>query len=295
MSLFAQFYQDYRKRINTYLEQQLPASAGAHSTLDKAMRYSLLNGGKRIRPLLVYGSALSVNEANTLTDNAAAAIECMHAYSLIHDDLPAMDDDQLRRGKPTCHIEFGEATAILAGDALQTLAFDYLSKPSDNAADKQLAMIRILSQASGCRGMVAGQAIDLAAVDQQLTLEQLTQMHQLKTGALIEASIQLGALSTGMASKQQLQWLKQYAKAVGLAFQIQDDILDVTANTEALGKQQGADIAHNKPTFVSLLGLEGAQIKASTLYDDALNALSGFDYRADSLRHLAAYIIKRHH
>ncbi len=295
MQSFDQFCQDYRKRINTYLENQLPENAGADNTLNKAMRYSLLSGGKRIRPLLVYGGALAINEANILTDRAAAAIECIHAYSLIHDDLPAMDDDELRRGKPTCHVEFGEATAILAGDALQALAFEFLSQTTDIASDNQLAMIRILTKASGHHGMVAGQSIDLAAIDQQLRLEQLTRMHQLKTGALIDASIQLGALSTGIASEQQLQSLKQYTSAIGLAFQVQDDILDVIADTEVLGKQQGADIAQNKPTFVSLLGLEGAQAKASELYDDALNALSGFDYRADYLRHLAAYIIKRHH
>jgi len=267
----------------------------------EAMRYSLLGGGKRVRPLLVYASALAVDRCTQLTDIAACAIESIHAYSLIHDDLPAMDDDDLRRGRATCHIQFDEATAILAGDALQALAFDWLSTPLSNGEvtqghillAKQLQCIQILARASGHLGMVAGQAIDLAAIDQTLTLEQLSQMHNLKTGALISASIQLGALSSGAGDKFQLDALKKYAEAIGLAFQVQDDILDVTAQTNVLGKQQGADAANNKPTFTSLLGLTGAEDKANALYNEAISALSDFGRSADHLRDLATYIIKR--
>lgn len=267
----------------------------------EAMRYSLLGGGKRVRPLLVYASALAVDRCTQLTDVAACAIESIHAYSLIHDDLPAMDDDDLRRGRATCHIQFDEATAILAGDALQALAFDWLSTPLSNdevtqghiLLAKQLQCIQILARASGHLGMVAGQAIDLAAIDQTLTLEQLSQMHNLKTGALISASIQLGALSSGAGDKFQLDALKKYAEAIGLAFQVQDDILDVTAQTNVLGKQQGADAANNKPTFTSLLGLAGAEDKANALYNEAISALSDFGRSADHLRDLATYIIKR--
>ena len=298
MSSFKAFSAGYRTRVDQVLSERLAAAPGDHSPLDQAIHYSLLNGGKRVRPLLVYASALAIGELNGLTDSAAAAIEAIHAYSLIHDDLPAMDDDQLRRGKPTCHIAFGEATAILAGDALQALAFEWLAAPHATVAIPAaipLAMLQVVTQASGNKGMVAGQSIDLAAVDQALSLAQLKQMHQLKTGALIKASVQIGALSTGQAEDSQLSSLKTYAHAVGLAFQIQDDILDVTADTHTLGKQQGADLAHNKPTFVSLLGIEQAQAQANRLYQQALDALGGFDYRADHLRDLAAYIVQRRH
>lgn len=295
LASFSDFAQRYRERIDAILAQacqdQPPAAA-----LQQAIRYSLVSGGKRVRPLLTYAAAMAVGETTPLTDRAAAALECIHAYSLIHDDLPAMDDDDLRRGKPTCHIAFDEATAILAGDALQALAFEQLST-AEAAADPslQLRMVAILAKASGDKGMVAGQAIDLAAVNQQLDLNQLQQMHSLKTGALITASVQLGALSTGVASASQLHALTTYGNTVGLAFQIQDDILDVTADTATLGKPQGADQDSNKPTFVSLLGLETAQAETGRLFNEALDSLGNFDYRADPLRDLAAYIIKRQH
>ena len=296
MQPFDHFAHQYRERTDQVLTDRLNSQTSPHSRLDQAMRYSLFNGGKRVRPLLAYAAALAIDEPNTLTDTAAAAIECIHAYSLIHDDLPAMDDDELRRGQPTCHIAFDEATAILAGDALQTLAFEWVSEQgsqSSVSSDVRLQMLHLLAKASGDKGMVAGQSIDLCAVDHQLNLEQLTTMHNLKTGALIHASVQLGALSTAKATDDQLNGLQRYAQAIGLAFQIQDDILDVTGDTQTLGKQQGADLAHNKPTFVSLLGLEQAKTRTNQLYEDALNALSSFDYRADYLRHLAGYIIKR--
>jgi farnesyl diphosphate synthase/geranylgeranyl diphosphate synthase type II len=261
--------------------------------LRSAMRYSLFNGGKRVRPILAYASALAINPEQNLRliDPIAAALESLHSYSLVHDDLPAMDDDDLRRGKPTCHIAYNEATAILAGDGLQTLAFDYLSR-TDLPPDIQMELVKTLVAGSGVDGMVLGQAIDLSAVNQQLTLEQLENMHRHKTGALIRASVRMGAIAAG-ANKEQLNKLDNYAAAIGLAFQVQDDILDVTSDTATLGKQQGADIAHNKPTYVSLLGLEAAQEKAQSLYKDAINSLNGFDDSANHLRQLAAYIVER--
>jgi geranylgeranyl pyrophosphate synthase len=296
-----EFNQQYRERFNQALTRRFNDAIQSEPRLLEAMKYSLLSGGKRVRPLLVYASALAVNECTELTDTVACAIESIHAYSLIHDDLPAMDDDDLRRGQATCHIKFDEATAILAGDALQAIAFEWLSAPltinrdiqSHNFLGKQLQCVQILAQASGYMGMVAGQAIDLAAINHTLTIEQLSNMHNLKTGALISASIQLGALSAQNVDELQLAALMKYAKAIGLAFQVQDDILDVTTQTSILGKRQGADIANNKPTFTSLLGLGGAQDKANQLYKEALCALSDFGDSADHLRDLATYIIER--
>ncbi|MGS2723168.1 polyprenyl synthetase family protein [Porticoccus sp. GXU_MW_L64] len=281
------------ERVGQALKQCLNAHPNA-ALLYKAMEYSVLNGGKRVRPMLAYGAAMAVGDINSDTDQAACAVELIHAYSLIHDDLPAMDDDDLRRGKPTCHVRFGEANAILAGDALQALAFEQLTRLHHTPAQQALQMITKLSQAAGAQGMVAGQAIDLAAVDQTLDLSQLELMHHLKTGALIDASIHLGALSAG-ASAAQLAALREYSRLVGLAFQVQDDILDVESNTAVLGKRQGADQALNKPTYTSLLGLEGAKQKATQLCSDSLDALSEFGPRADGLRALAKYIINRDH
>jgi geranylgeranyl pyrophosphate synthase len=294
---FNEFITQSRQRVDRVLNEHINRF-DAHPRLLEAMRYSLFNGGKRVRPILVYASAEALSEPNSCSDRAAIAVEAIHAYSLIHDDLPAMDDDHLRRGQPTCHIAFDDATAILAGDALQAFAFDVLSETTDITdtgidARIQLEMIHTLSHASGANGMVGGQSIDLAAVDQTLTINQLETMHRLKTGALISASTRLGALSTGIASDSQLQALHQYAGAIGLAFQVQDDILDVTSDTETLGKQQGADAALSKPTYISLLGVDAAKQKAQQLHEQALDVLSGFDYRADNLRHLSAYIINR--
>lgn len=298
MSSFKTFLDMCRDRVDTALQQLLP-EAGKCNNLQSAMRYSIFNGGKRVRPVLVYAAAQAVTAVNTVSppacDTAAAAAECIHAYSLIHDDLPAMDDDDLRRGKPTCHIAFDEASAILAGDALQCLAFEALSNISDLADAEKLAMVLTLAKASGDKGMVAGQAIDLGAVDSQLSLQELQNMHGLKTGALIRASVELGARATGQATAEQLQQLDRYACAIGLAFQVQDDILDVTASTEILGKQQGADLALNKPTYVSLLGLEEARAKAQDLHRQALVALDAFGERAEPLRQLSEYIISREH
>ena len=279
------------ERIDRALNQCLSTHPNADA-LFQAMQYSVLNGGKRVRPMLAYAAAQAVGNINSDTDRAACAVELIHAYSLIHDDLPAMDDDDLRRGKPTCHIRFGEASAILAGDALQALAFEQLTQLTDTSAEKALAMTAILARAAGGQGMVAGQAIDLAAVNQTLSLQQLEQMHHLKTGALIEASIQLGAISA-RASDDQLVALKEYSRCIGLAFQVQDDILDVESNTNTLGKRQGADQALNKPTYTSLLGLEAAKLKAAELHSASLQALADFDNRADSLRAVADYIVTR--
>jgi len=292
---FKQYLEQCRQRVDRALTSLVPGSSSDHQLFD-AMGYSLLSGGKRVRPLLVYAAAKAVdNDEFSALDNVACSVECIHAYSLIHDDLPAMDDDDLRRGQPTCHKQYDEATAILAGDALQTLAFRCLADNSGLSPDTRLQLLQQLIKGSGTDGMITGQAIDLAAVDHQLSLSQLQRMHSYKTGALIHASVLMGAIATEQASEQQLQLLGSYADAIGLAFQVQDDILDVTADTETLGKQQGADAALNKPTYVSLLGLDGAMEKAGELYQQALTALESFDKRAASLRQIADYIVRRSH
>lgn len=292
-NIFSLFLTQCRERIDDHLSQQLTNHAH-HHRLQEAMAYSLLNGGKRVRPTLTYASAQATGHINPSTDCAAVAVEAIHAYSLIHDDLPAMDDDNLRRGQPTCHIAFDEATAILAGDALQAFAFEVLCS-AEAAPDSLLRIMMLtLAQASGAKGMVAGQSVDLEAVNTSLDLAQLETMHQLKTGALINASVRLGALSAG-ASDSQLDALHNYSSAIGLAFQVQDDILDVISDTQTLGKQQGADAALSKPTYVSLLGLEAAQEKAKHLYEEAMDSLSSFDQRAEHLRYMAAYIVNRQH
>jgi geranylgeranyl pyrophosphate synthase len=289
---FPQFAQNCHTRVDAALDGYLPLGDDP-TQLRAAMRYSLFNGGKRVRPTLAYAAALAVAPNIDLSsiDSIACALECLHAYSLVHDDLPAMDDDDLRRGKPTCHIAFNEATAILAGDGLQTLAFELLLH-SDFNPQVQVQLLRQLAQGAGAQGMILGQAIDLAAVDKQLNLAQLETMHQHKTGALIRASVAMGAIATG-ATAPQISQLDRYARAIGLAFQVQDDILDVTADTATLGKQQGADIARNKPTYVSLLGLAAARTKLENLHQEAQDSLSEFSESADLLRALATYIVQR--
>ena len=288
---FNQFLYTCQQQVNQRLSE-LISDRIAHKPLEQAIRYSLINGGKRLRPALTYASAYCLADIKPSIDSVAAAVECIHAYSLIHDDLPAMDDDDLRRGMPTCHKAFNEATAILAGDALQALAFESLANINDLDAAIVLNMVQRLATAAGGSGMVAGQSIDLAAVKQQLSLQELEQMHNYKTGALIAVSVYLGA-AAAMASEKQYQALESYAQAIGLAFQVQDDILDTTADTMTLGKRQGADKALNKPTYVSLLGLDKAKKKAQSLYEQSLDAISGFGDRADYLRQLSAYIINR--
>jgi geranylgeranyl pyrophosphate synthase len=257
------------------------------------MRYSVFNGGKRLRPLLCFAAADAVAKADHHTETAAASIEMIHAYSLIHDDLPAMDDDDLRRGEPACHIQFDEATAILTGDALQAMAFEQLAAMKEIPPATQLELVRLLANHSGCSGMVAGQAIDLAATGESLTLDQLKFMHAHKTGALIEASVLMGAVATNQATSRQLDALTKFASAIGLAFQIQDDILDVESSTAQLGKQQGSDAAKGKPTYTSLLGLDDARVQVAELYRESIACLEIFGDRAEPLRYIAGFIVNR--
>lgn len=288
----SQLLQVYTERVNAQLGQIIPQSTGPGAKLFEAMHYSVFNGGKRLRPALCFAAAEAVSASDSNTTRVAAAIEMIHAYSLIHDDLPAMDDDDLRRGVPTCHIKFDEATAILAGDALQSLAFKQLSE-LDLSASTSLQLVSLLSDLAGCNGMVTGQAIDLASTGKQLSAEELTYMHNHKTGALIEASVVMGAIATDQASSDQLQALRQFSRAIGLAFQIQDDILDVESSTEELGKSQGSDSANNKATYTSTLGIEKAKSEAERLYQQSLEALSPFGEQAQSLVMLAKFIVHR--
>jgi geranylgeranyl diphosphate synthase, type II len=289
--------EQWRQRSEVSLDKWLPSENINPAQLHEAMRYSVLNGGKRIRPILVYAAGYAVTADETALDAPASAVEFIHAYSLIHDDLPAMDDDDLRRGKPTCHKAFTEAQAILAGDALQALAFHTIAHglPNNIPAEKKLDILDALAVASGSRGMAGGQAIDLASVGKALNIAELEDMHVHKTGALIRASVKMGALCQPKIDTEQLKNLDHYAKCIGLAFQIQDDILDVTSDTETLGKTQGADIALNKPTYPSLLGLDGAREMAAELHQDALDSLNIFAEKAAPLRWLADYIVKRNY
>ncbi len=287
-------------RVNAMLQTVLPRQNPVNTTVIAAMRYSVLNGGKRIRPLLSYAACEAVGGHLEDADPAACAVELIHAYSLVHDDLPAMDDDDLRRGKPTCHKAYNEAIATLAGDALQTLAFELLSSPELLAetrlsASQRLLLIEVLAQASGHAGMVGGQAMDLESTGLALRQDQLVTMHNHKTGALIRAAIKMGALSHADVAPWQLAKLDQYASAIGLAFQVQDDILDVTADTQILGKRQGADQALDKPTYVSIMGLKQARSYAQTLCQRAITAITEFDNAARPLRQLAEYIVQRTH
>lgn len=289
------YMQQSQQRIEQVLHTQLHALPMDAEKLRSAMQYACLQGGKRVRPLLVYAAAKALEGKIENADIPACAVELVHCYSLVHDDLPAMDDDALRRGKPTVHIAFDEATAILTGDALQAMALRLLSAPTlEVVASARLQMVHQLACAAGYEGMVSGQSIDFNAVGNTLTVAQLETMHSLKTGALINASVLLGALSSDRATPTQLAALRQYGECIGLAFQVQDDILDVTSDTATLGKTQGADQALNKPTYVSLLGLEGAREKADSLCTEALAAIADFDKNADALRAIAQFIIARH-
>ena len=285
----------YQERIEGVLDRALDPAAAPDARLIEAMRYATLSGGKRLRPLLVYATGEALDAPDAALDAAAAAVEMIHVYSLIHDDLPAMDDDELRRGRPTCHRAFDEATAILAGDALQAQAFVTLSTgacalPGTRAP----AMLQELALASGLHGMAGGQAIDLGASGRQLGLEALEGMHRLKTGALIRASVRLGGLAGG-ADEALLARLTDYAECIGLAFQIRDDILDVEGDPETLGKACGADARLEKSTFPALMGLEPSRERAVALVDQALEALQPLGAEADLLRHLARYIVDRIH
>ena len=282
-------------RVDAALEPLFVAPSKELDRLYAAMRYSVMNGGKRVRPLLAYAACEALGAPAEQANGAACAVELIHAYSLVHDDLPAMDDDDLRRGQPTTHKAFDEACAILAGDGLQSLAFSALLDLglSPQADSVRLTMVQALAKAAGPAGMVGGQAIDLGSVGLKLDQQALEFMHRHKTGALIEASVRLGALASARAEQAQLDALQVYAQAIGLAFQVQDDILDVESDTATLGKRQGADIARDKPTYPALLGLEAAKAYAIELRDQALIALQGFGETAEPLRALARYIVER--
>ncbi|MBV2128034.1 (2E,6E)-farnesyl diphosphate synthase [Arsukibacterium indicum] len=284
----------YQQRIEQQLQLTMAAQPQSAKRLHQAMSYSLTNGGKRIRPFLVYACGTMLGASLTNLDSAACALECVHSYSLIHDDLPAMDNDDLRRGKPTCHKAFDEATAILAGDALQALAFDILAHADgDLSPQRKLKRLAILANASGVAGMCAGQAIDLAQTNQHTDLATLEQMHRLKTGALIECAVQLAYYSSELNSPETLDTLTRFASALGLAFQVQDDILDIESDTMVLGKPQGSDCKANKLTYPALLGLEQAKAKAQQLYQDALAALDCLSYDTNELKAFAQYIVAR--
>ena len=293
--MIAAYQAQCQRRVDAALDSLFQAPQADLGTLYQAMRYSVINGGKRVRPLLVYAACEALGGAVEHADGAACAVELIHAYSLVHDDLPAMDDDDLRRGQPTTHKAFDEASAILAGDGLQSLAFEVLADSQRNPQDAQvrLAMIASLAKAAGPAGMVGGQAIDLGSVGLRLDQTALESMHRHKTGALIEASVCLGALASGNADSRALKALHAYARAVGLAFQVQDDILDVESDTATLGKTQGKDQANDKPTYPALLGLDAAKAYAQELRDQALHALRPFDHAAEPLRELARYIVER--
>lgn len=295
MSEFQERLGIYQESVNKALEHWLPKASIQPETLHEAMRYSVLSDGKRIRPVLVYATGEAFGVDLSELDGPACAVEIIHAYSLIHDDLPSMDDDDLRRGRPTCHKKYDEATAILAGDALQALSFHILAQDENIKVngDQRLAMINALAIASGSRGMAGGQAIDLASVGKSLNIAELENMHIHKTGALIRVSAELGALSAKNVEQELFSRVSQYAKCIGLAFQIKDDILDIESDTETLGKPQGSDMEQNKPTYPELLGLEGAKQAADDLYNKAIECLDAFDERADTLRAVADYIVNR--
>ena len=278
--------------IEQALIERFAAQTDVPECLLAPMRYATLGGGKRMRGLMVLGAAHAVGVSEGSAMSAACAVEAMHAYSLVHDDLPCMDDDALRRGKPTCHIQFGEAMAMLAGDALQTLAFEWLAD-SPLRETQKFRQMAVLAKASGARGMAGGQAIDLSVVGQTIKIDELLTMHRLKTGALIAASVKLGALCCENITEKQLAALERFSQSIGLAFQVIDDIIDVEADSATLGKTAGKDAQNNKPTTVSLLGLEQARQTAHALANEAIESLSIFDERAKPLLALARQVIDR--
>ncbi len=288
-------FESWRQRFDQHLARRLPNENHPPGRLHQAMRYSALLGGKRVRPLLVYLGGQALDVSPDKLDDAAVAVELIHAYSLIHDDLPAMDDDALRRGQPTCHIAFDEATAILAGDALQALAFEVLLANEQLEPSCRARMSLALARACGSLGMAGGQALDLAATGKQLDLEALETMHRLKTGALIQASVTLPALAAENLPLAQRDALARFGDHLGLAFQVRDDILDEVGETRTLGKQAGADRALGKATYPALLGLEQAQDHLQMHYRKALSALEPFGPEADGLRELARAVVVRDH
>lgn len=290
-------FERYRQRVQSALDDYLPAVSTEpqlqSGRLYEAMRYSVLAGGKRLRPVLAMATCKALGGDPENAVPAACALELIHAYSLVHDDLPAMDNDDLRRGRPTCHIAFDEATAILCGDALQAMAFEILADAPSLSARQRLAMVKELARASGHAGMVGGQAIDLDAVGKQLDIAALERMHRHKTGALIEASTLLGAMAAGSSNSAQLDSARRYAAALGLAFQVKDDILDVEGETHTLGKQRGADADRNKPTFPALLGLDTARQRLDKLHQEACSALKNLRGETYPLQELADFVVHR--
>ena len=284
----------HQSRFEDSLRRLLPLPDIAPQRLHAAMRYSVLDGGKRVRPLLAFAAGELVGADSARVNIVAAAVELIHAYSLVHDDMPCMDNDVLRRGKPTCHVEYDEATALLVGDSLQSLAFQLLAEHllCDDPA-RQLQMVKLLAVASGSRGMAGGQAIDLVSVGQQLSLPELEFMHIHTTGALIRAAILLGAQCGTPMGAEQLAMLDRYSKCIGLAFQVVDDVLDSEADTATLGKTAGKDAKQSKPTYVTLLGAPAAKQMAVELHLAALDALAGLGEEARRLRELANFIVLR--
>jgi geranylgeranyl diphosphate synthase type II len=286
---------EFRARIERVLERWLPAQDTIPQRLHQALRYSVLGQGKRLRPILVYATGTALRVSAQQLDGPAAAVELIHAYSLVHDDLPAMDNDDLRRGRPTCHKAFDEATAILVGDALQVLAFRILASDVSMGVDPavRVRMIELLAEASGTNGMAGGQALDLAAVGRNLTVAELEEMHARKTGALIRASVLVAAAAATRLGAAQLSMLDAFATRIGLAFQIQDDILDVEGDPDTLGKPTGADRAKNKPTYPSVLGMQAAKQRCLQLHASAVEALAGFVPGVGELRWLADFVVAR--
>ena len=296
--ILSDWRQQRQLRIEQALTARLPNSDHLSQTtsnrLVEAMRYSCLNGGKRLRALLVYATGEALGVDLDQLDAPASAVEMIHAYSLVHDDMPIMDNDDLRRGQPTCHKKYDDATALLVGDALQSLAFETLCE-NTLAPEQHCQMVKTLAQQAGVLGMAGGQAIDLESVGKTLTLDTLQSMHELKTGALIRASVRLGALAAAQIDTQTLAKLDKYAQCIGLAFQVQDDVLDLIADTDTLGKTQGADLALNKPTYPALMGLAEAQQKAVDLRDEALAQLDQLPFNTQALAALASFVVQRSH
>ena len=287
----------YQQRINTFLDKKLNQLAVNDERLLAAMRYGLLIGGKRMRPYIAYITGDLLGADLNDIDGVAAALECIHAYSLLHDDLPAMDNDDLRRGKPTCHKAFDEATAILAGDSLQTLAFDIIANHpfSPQVLPKQVLLIQQLVNASGYQGMCGGQALDLAATNQQISIEQLEKLHSLKTGALLQASVSMAAECSMQVSAEHKTTLLKYAQLIGLAYQVRDDIIDIISTEAELGKPAGSDLASHKSTYPALLGLAGAEEKSANLLTQSLQALATLPYNTQDLATFANFIVNRSH
>ncbi len=283
----------YAGRVNQQLENWLPAASEPPAVLHEAMRYAVLGEGKRIRPVLVYATGEALDVPVERLDAPACAVELVHSYSLIHDDLPAMDDDDLRRGRPTCHNAFGEANAILAGDALQALAFSVLANDPANLPERRVRMAQLLGEAAGSQGMVGGQAIDLASVNKPLDENELKRMHRLKTGALIKSSVLMAATASEASTPEVYERFARFADCIGLLFQIRDDILDIQSETEVLGKPQGSDAAQNKPTYPSTVGLEQAENTAEELLRQACQEINHMDFEWATLYAVSQYIIRR--